>query len=104
MFVFRLFHQDATKANELNESVLKFVNGDGRIFLSSTYLSGNLLWIRSAILNSGTHLEEIKTLLEVLKQARHKLMYETKLNCRKESEVKISFEIDGIPVEGPKTP
>ena len=54
-------------ANAFNARLLESVQADGRIFVSSTTIDG-VYWLRAAILCFRTHLEEVDTLLEMLKK------------------------------------
>jgi glutamate/tyrosine decarboxylase-like PLP-dependent enzyme len=53
--------------DEYNLGVLKAIQRDGRIFISSTRLNGRI-WLRLAILCASTHREHIDLTLEVLKK------------------------------------
>jgi aromatic-L-amino-acid decarboxylase len=53
--------------NQFNERLLKEVQRDGRVFLSSTTIDGEFI-IRLAVLAFRTHLETIGLTLEILKQ------------------------------------
>lgn len=53
--------------NSFNQSLLKTVLEDGRIFISSTSLQGNF-WLRLAVLSFRTHLNHIKLLLNLLRE------------------------------------
>jgi aromatic-L-amino-acid decarboxylase len=54
-------------ANQFNEKLLKEVQGDGRVFLSSTTLNGKYI-IRLAVLAFRTHLQTIEVALDIVKQ------------------------------------
>lgn len=54
------------EANEFNRRLVDYVQRDGRIFVSSTTIDGQV-WIRLAVLSFRTHLREIDLLLEVFK-------------------------------------
>ncbi len=54
-------------ANDFNKALIKEVQNDGRIFLSTTTING-VFWIRVAVLISRTHLEKIELLLKILKE------------------------------------
>ena len=62
--VFR-YIPDEGEANTLNEKLIKAIQEDGRIFLSSTTIDG-VFWIRAAILVFRTHLREVDLLLEII--------------------------------------
>ena len=53
-------------ANQFNKAIVNRVHEDGRIFISSTTIDGEV-WLRLAILSFRTHLREVQILLEVLK-------------------------------------
>ncbi len=53
------------EADEFNRRLLSAVQHDGRIFLTSTRLSGQV-WLRLAVLCAATHLEQIELALEIL--------------------------------------
>lgn len=53
-------------ANEFNQRLLTSVQRDGRIFITSTNVDGNIV-LRLAILCSATHLDSIELALELLK-------------------------------------
>jgi glutamate/tyrosine decarboxylase-like PLP-dependent enzyme len=54
-------------ANEFNQRLLSSVQRDGRIFISSTTIDGNIV-LRVAVLCAATHLETMDLALEVLKE------------------------------------
>jgi glutamate/tyrosine decarboxylase-like PLP-dependent enzyme len=54
-------------ANEFNERLTKAIQRDGRIFLSSTRLNGEVS-LRLTVLGFRTHLETIELALEILRQ------------------------------------
>ena len=54
-------------ANEFNQKLIKAIQHDGRIFLSSTKINGEV-FLRLAVLGFRTHLETIELALEILKQ------------------------------------
>ena len=60
------------EANIFNEKLVKAIQKDGRIFLSSTTING-IFWIRVAVVVFRTHLEQIELLLEILKEKVEKL-------------------------------
>jgi glutamate/tyrosine decarboxylase-like PLP-dependent enzyme len=55
-------------ANAFNKALLKSINHDKRIFLSSTSIDGNY-FIRMACLSFRTHLEDILLTLDIIKDA-----------------------------------
>lgn len=64
--VFRFIPEEA-EANAFNEKLIKAIQDDGRIFLSSTTID-DVFWIRTAILVFRTHLREVDLLLEIIKE------------------------------------
>ena len=54
-------------ADDFNRRLVKEVQQDGRVFISSTMLDGNFT-LRAAILSFRTHLKTVDTLLEVLSE------------------------------------
>lgn len=63
--MFRWVPPDGSSANEFNQRLLRAVLADGRVFLSSTTISG-VFWIRLAVLCFRTHRDRIEAVLEVL--------------------------------------
>lgn len=58
-------------ADDFNLRLVRFVQEDGRIFVSSTTIRGTV-WIRLAVLSFRTHLREIDLLLSIFQQGvRH---------------------------------
>lgn len=53
--------------NEYNAKILKSVNADGKVFISSTSLNGEY-WLRLAVLSFRTHRTHIDYLLQLLKK------------------------------------
>ena len=56
------------EADGYNQRLLKAVQRDGRVLLTSTQLNGQF-WLRLAVLCAATHREHIDLALEILKQA-----------------------------------
>ena len=54
-------------ANTINAKLIKAIQNDGRIFLSSTTING-VFWIRVAVVIFRTHLQQIDLLLEIIKE------------------------------------
>jgi len=54
-------------ANAINEQLIKSIQDDGRIFLSSTSING-VFWIRVAVLIFRTHLQHVDLLLEIIQE------------------------------------
>ncbi len=55
------------ESNQFNKELVDHVHKDGRVFISSTTLAGEI-WLRLAVLSFRTHLKEINLLLEVIKE------------------------------------
>lgn len=60
--------------NQFNRKLLKAVQEDGRILLSSTELDGKFI-IRLAVLGHQTHLEEVELALEILHEKMADLLH-----------------------------
>ena len=58
--------------NSFNKRLVDEIHRDGRVFLSSTHID-DTIYIRLAVLNLRTHLEEVQLILSVLKEKIHKL-------------------------------
>lgn len=58
--------------DDFNKKLIDEIHRDGRIFLSSTHLHGTI-YLRLAVLNFRTHLEQIDLMLEVLQEKISKL-------------------------------
>lgn len=54
-------------ANDFNSKLIKAIQYDGRIFLSSTTIEG-IFWIRVAVVIFRTHLKQIDLLLEIINE------------------------------------
>lgn len=54
-------------ANAFNEKLIRAIQIDGRIFLSSTTING-IYWIRVAVVVFRTHLEQVNLLLNIVKE------------------------------------
>lgn len=63
--LFRYLPSRPEEANQTNELMLKWIQEDGEIFISSTTIDG-VYWLRAAILSFRTHLEEVDCFLEKL--------------------------------------
>jgi glutamate/tyrosine decarboxylase-like PLP-dependent enzyme len=61
------YHPRRGNANEFNQKLIQAIQHDGRIFLSSTKINGEV-FLRMAILGFRTHLETIELALEILRQ------------------------------------
>jgi len=64
--IFRYVPKDKN-ANLFNKELIEAIQNDGRIFLSSTNIN-NVFWIRIAIVQFRTHLEQIDLLLDIIKK------------------------------------
>lgn len=64
--IFRYVPQDKN-ADAFNEKLIKAIQKDGRIFLSSTTIN-NVFWIRIAVVSFRTHLTQIELLLAIIKE------------------------------------
>jgi aromatic-L-amino-acid decarboxylase len=71
IIIFRHIPLDAD-ANGFNQSLIKAIQDDGRIFLSSTTING-VFWIRIAVLVFRTHRKHIDLLLEIIKDKTESL-------------------------------
>ncbi|MCP4459555.1 MAG: aminotransferase class V-fold PLP-dependent enzyme [Cytophagales bacterium] len=58
---------DKYDANIFNQKLIRAIQDDGRIFLSSTTINGTF-WIRVAVLVFRTHLRHVDLLLEILQE------------------------------------
>ena len=54
-------------ADDFNQNLIKAIQDDGRIFLSSTTING-VFWIRVAVLIFRTHLKHVDLLLEIIQE------------------------------------
>jgi glutamate/tyrosine decarboxylase-like PLP-dependent enzyme len=61
--------------NGFNRRLVQLLHQDGRIFISSTMIDGQV-WLRLAVLSFRTHLEHIDMLLQMLAEARDKAIQE----------------------------
>lgn len=66
--IYRYVPSDGADANTFNLDLVKKVQQDGRVFISSTTIDG-VIWLRLAVLCFRTHLREIDILLELLGKA-----------------------------------
>lgn len=64
--IFRYVPKDGD-ANEFNSALIEAIQNDGRIFLSSTNIN-DVFWIRIAIVQFRTHLEQVDLLLDIIKK------------------------------------
>ena len=63
---------DSGDADTFNKKLVDEIHRDGRVFLSSTHINGTV-YLRLAVLNFRTHLEEVDRILSVLKEKIQKL-------------------------------
>lgn len=63
-------------ADEFNRKLVEAVHRDGKVFISSTTIAGQV-WLRLAVLSFRTHLREIDYLLEFLPQTAKQLEAES---------------------------
>lgn len=59
--------------NDINQQMMKLLHEDGRCFFSSTMIDGKF-WIRCAVLNFRTHLQQIEVALQMVREAREKAL------------------------------
>jgi len=64
---------DLVMVDKFNKSLLKAVNNDGRVFISSTKLDGKVV-LRLACLSFRTHLTNIDMLIQILKEKTDRLL------------------------------
>ncbi|MDZ7659056.1 pyridoxal phosphate-dependent decarboxylase family protein [Fodinibius sp.] len=58
---------ESGSANTFNKKLVNEIHRDGRVFLSSTHIDGTV-YLRLAVLNFRTHLEDVDLILSVLKE------------------------------------
>ena len=58
---------ESGNANTFNKKLVDEIHRDGRVFLSSTHINGTV-FLRLAVLNFRTHLEEVNLIVSVLKE------------------------------------
>lgn len=63
---------ESGNANEFNKRLINEIHRDGRVFLSSTHIN-ETVYLRLAVLNFRTHLEEVNLVLSVLQEKIRKL-------------------------------
>jgi glutamate/tyrosine decarboxylase-like PLP-dependent enzyme len=61
------YHPSHGDANEFNRKLIQAIQHDGRIFLSSTQINGEVS-LRLTVLGFRTHLETVELALEILQQ------------------------------------
>jgi glutamate/tyrosine decarboxylase-like PLP-dependent enzyme len=67
------FTEGVKDTNAFNQQLIKAVQDDGRIYISSTTIDG-VFWLRIAVLVFRTHLQTIEDLLVILKEKRDQLL------------------------------
>lgn len=65
--VFRFVQEEEDRSNTFNKKLIKAIQNDGRIFISSTTIDG-IFWMRAAILVFRTHLREVDMLLTIIRE------------------------------------
>jgi glutamate/tyrosine decarboxylase-like PLP-dependent enzyme len=63
---------DSGDADTFNKKLVDEIHRNGRVFISSTHIDGTV-YLRLAVLNFRTHLEEVDLILSVLKEKIQKL-------------------------------
>ena len=69
ILIFRYPDNDESK---INEALIKYIQEDGRVFLSSTTIDGQF-WLRLAVMCFRTHLKEINLCLDIIKEGLKKI-------------------------------
>ncbi len=72
VLVFR-YLPESGDPNEFNKKLVNNLHKDGRVFLSSTHINGNV-YLRIAVLNFRTHLEEVDLSLSILQKKIQELV------------------------------
>jgi aromatic-L-amino-acid decarboxylase len=67
------FTDGIENTNAFNQQLIKAIQDDGRIYISSTTIDG-VFWLRLAVLVFRTHLQTIENLLTILKEKRDQLL------------------------------
>ncbi|RNI22517.1 pyridoxal phosphate-dependent decarboxylase family protein [Rufibacter latericius] len=75
--IFRYVPKAGIEANEFNQKLIKAVQQDGRVFLSSTLLDGNFM-LRLAILSFRTHQDTIDLALRILQEKATEIEQESR--------------------------
>jgi glutamate/tyrosine decarboxylase-like PLP-dependent enzyme len=87
-------------ANEFNRQLVEAVHRDGKVFISSTTIDGQV-WLRLAVLSFRTHLHEIDYLLEFLPRMASELeKTKRSTNNRGDSFNPVAKTIGGHPAGG----
>lgn len=63
------FRYAEENGNEINQHLIELLHDDGRCFFSSTMIEGKV-WIRCAVLNFRTHLQQIEVALQMVLEAK----------------------------------
>lgn len=61
--------------NDFNKKLIKAIQKDGRVFISSTNIDG-VFWIRIAVVSFRTHLEQVELLLAIIQEKTDFLLSE----------------------------
>jgi aromatic-L-amino-acid decarboxylase len=67
------FSEGVENENDFNQQLIKAIQDDGRIYISSTTIEG-VFWLRLAVLVFRTHLQTIDELLSILEDKRDQLL------------------------------
>ena len=67
-----IFRYPVDSDSRFNEELIKYIQDDGRVFLSSTTIDGQF-WLRLAVMCFRTHLKEIDLCLEIIKEGMKKV-------------------------------
>ena len=67
------YENETVEANDFNQKLIKAIQDDGRIFISSTSING-VFWLRIAVLIFRTHLSAIDELLRIIIEKRDELL------------------------------
>jgi len=67
------YNQNVSEANLFNQRLIKRIQDDGEIFISSTTIDG-IFWLRIAVLVFRTHLKAVDRLLALLREHRDELL------------------------------
>ena len=73
------YENGTNDANDFNQKLIKAIQDDGRIFISSTTING-AFWLRLAVLVFRTHLNTIDEFLGIIVEKRNELLEQTKIN------------------------
>ena len=70
------YNDGIADVNHFNDQLIKAVQQDGRIFISSTKIDG-VFWLRLAVLSFRTHLDTVDQLIEILNKKKDLLLEQT---------------------------